>query len=121
MFESVVKSGTEDNIRFLYQKFIEKKLNPSWKIFNLVSKYLKSSHKLNMMSKSQTNIFNSIKEEQTLAKSRSNKSFKNAKEEKIKSFNPSFYRMRTLKNLDIDENIFNKRYRPFLFGKNSRL
>ena len=106
LFESVVKSGTEDNIRFLYQKFIEKKLNPSWKIFNLVSKYLKSSHKLNMMSKSQTNIFNSVKEEQILAKSRSNKSLKNAKEEKIKSFNPSFYRMRTLKNLDIDENIF---------------
>ena len=106
LFDSVVKFGSEENIRFLYKKFIEKKLNPSWKIFNLVSKFLRSSNKLNMISRSQTNIFNSIKEEQTLTKSRSNKTLKNDKDEKLKNFNPSMYRPRTLKNLDIDENIF---------------
>ena len=106
LFENVVKYGTEENIRLLYKKFIDRKLNPSWKIFSLASKFLKSSYKSNIMSKSQTNIFNIIKEEQTLGKSRSNKNIKDDKNQKEKTFNPSTYRLRTLKNIDIDENIF---------------
>ena len=106
LFENVVKYSTEENIRYLYKKFIERKLNPSWKIFNLVSKYLKSLNKLKMISKSQVNIFDSIKEEQILSKSRSNKNIKDDKKEKSKNFNTSIYRLRTLKNLEKDENIF---------------
>ena len=107
LFENIVKYSTEENIRYLYKKFIDRKLNPSWKIFNLVSKYLKSINKLKMTSKSQANIFDSIiKEEQTLSKSSSNKNIKNDKKEKIKNFNTQIYRLRTLKNLEKDENIF---------------
>ena len=101
LFENVVKFGTEENILFLYKKFIAKKFNPSWKIFSLVSKYLKS----NMMSKSQTNLFYNKKEEQILSKSNSNRSLKKKKDEQ-KKINPIKFRLRTLKNLEIDENIF---------------
>ena len=108
LFENVVKYGTEENIRFLYKKFIERKLNPSWRIFSLVSKYLKSNHKLNKMSKSSTNIFifNTFKEKHTLTKSSSNRNLKNENKEYLKKIKLALFRLRTLKNVDLDKNIF---------------
>ena len=105
LFESVVKHSSEQNIRLLYKKFIERKLNPSWKIFSLVSKYLKSNHKTNIISKSTyPTSNNSDDEEYSMSKSKSNKNIKNKNNEN-KKFYPFMYRSRTLKNADTDENI----------------
>ena len=40
LFEQIVQYGNEDNILLLYFKFLNLRLNPTWKIFSLVSKIL---------------------------------------------------------------------------------
>ena len=105
LFENVVKYSSEQNIRLLYKKFIERKLNPSWKIFSLVSKYLKSNHKSNIISKSTNPTRNNSDDENySMSKSKSNKNIKNKNNEN-KKFYPFMYRSRTLKNANTDENI----------------
>ena len=105
LLESVVKNGTEDNIRLLYKKFIDRKLNPSWKIFSLASKYLKSNHKSNYSLNNSKNSFSNIlNKDVELSSSKSNKNIKNKTNENKKTY-LSMFRLRTLKNLSIDENI----------------
>ena len=108
LMETVAKYGTENNIRLLYKKFIKRKLNPSWKIFSLASKYLKTTNKHSLpISKSQNNFFKITKKDFELLKSKyetnsRNESFYN-KKKKVSTF-----RLRTLKNLEIDENIISE-------------
>ena len=108
LFENVVKYGTEENIRLLYKKYIDRKLNPSWKIFSLVSKYLKSNKKSNVIRQTNTlkKRYNNNVKEESLKISKSNKNIKEDKNLNTKIFNPLMFRLRTLKNLDIDTNIF---------------
>ena len=108
LMESVAKYGTENNIRLLYKKFIERKLNPSWKIFNLVSKYLKNNKKHCIpISKSQNHFFKTTKKNFEMSKSKSNRNLKNDNYNN-RQIDLSMFRLRTLKNLDIDENIISE-------------
>ena len=102
LFKIIVQFGTAYNVRTLYKKFIGRKLNPSWKIFTLVSKFIKL--RSNMYS---LNIINNEKDESEL---------KTIKSININKIQKDSFRSRTLKN-ESDKNILSDDLEFNAYGK----